>query len=368
MGQDRRSLGRIDFARAPYVVVWEMTLACPLRCRHCRSQPFSVPSPGELTTQEGTRLIDAVAEMGTPRLVLTGGDPSLRSDLEPLLRHARDRGLHVTLNPSASDLLTREKIRDWKRAGLSRVALSLDFPRAGLHDGFRGVPGAFQKTVDAASWANELKLPLQINSCANGETVVHFPELADVVARLGASLWLVFLLVPMGRGRRITGLTPEKCERLFEFLAATDERHSFGVGVSEAPQYYRYLMGCRGGSGRRPGKAEGKRPPDFRALPRAPRMLVAGNGVLSVSHRGEVFPNSFLPLSAGNVRKDELARIYRESALFRTLRDSSLLKGRCGTCLFRPMCGGSRARAYALTGDWLESDPWCSFETQRTAS
>jgi radical SAM protein len=351
----------VDFDRCPFLVIWETTRACALACRHCRASAIPGPVAGELDIREGMDLIDAVVEMGTPLLVLSGGDPLSRPDLPELVRHAKRSGLRVATIPAATPRLTQDRVRELRDAGLDQIAFSLDFPTEEQHDAFRGVPGSFRLTLQAAGWARDVGLPVQINTCVWGESAESLPETADRVESLGAVFWEVFFLVPVGRGADLAGLTPKGCEELFTLLHSVQERQAFILKVTEAPHYRRYLQQHRT---REHGRVSGLHHPTSEqrtSVPLAQRGVNAGNGFLFVSHLGEVYPSGFLPVTAGSVRRDSLSNLYRTSDLFTSLRDPARLKGACGACPYSRICGGSRSRAYALTGDWLESDPWCGF-------
>lgn len=360
----------VDFHKAPFLVIWETTQACALACRHCRASARPFRDPLELTTAEGKRLVEDVARMGTPLVVFSGGDAVNRPDLTELILHAKRQGLRAATIPAATDRLTPELVRDLKYAGLDQMALSLDFPRAALHDSFRGVPGAFAKTLAAAGWAHEYNLPLQINTTVCGETAPYLEEMAAFVEDMGVVFWEVFFLVPMGRGSVMSGLSASQCEKLFDVIYKVQKKGEFIVKVTEAPHYRRRVA-----QRERQAAQESTRPHGGVAMPElltvsegpghsvglAPRGVNAGNGFLFVSHVGEIYPSGFLPLSAGNVRRNSLERTYRGSPLFQELRRPEALKGRCGECEFREICGGSRSRAFALTGDPFETDPWCAY-------
>ncbi len=361
----------VDFASAPFLVIWETTQACDLACRHCRASAEPGRHSEELTTAEGERLLAETAAMGTPVFILSGGDPVKRPDLCALIRCGKALGLRMGTIPAATDALTEDLVRRLKDAGLDQMALSLDFPEAAQHDGFRGVPGAFAKTMAAVEWAHRWELPLQINTTLCGRSAPFLEQMVAVVDRLGIVFWEVFFLVPVGRGVALGGLSPAQCEAAFEILYRVQKRSSFIVKVTEAPHYRRYVA-------EREADAEKERaaPTGAPAMPQlltrsegpghtvglAPRGVNAGNGFAFVSHTGDVFPSGFLPLRAGNVRSQPLAEIYRESPLFRTLRDPGALHGRCGRCEYVDICGGSRSRAYALTQNFLATDPWCGYQ------
>ena len=359
----------VDFTAAPFLVIWETTQACDLACTHCRASAQPERNLGELSTAEGEKLLADTAEMGTPVFVLSGGDPAKRPDLCHLIAYGKKAGLRVGTIPAATATLTEDFVQRLRDAGLDQMALSLDFPNADLHDAFRGVPGAFAKTMAAVEWAHRAGLPLQINTTLCARSVPFLEEMAALVEGLGIVFWEVFFLVPVGRGEGLDGLTPAQCEAAFEILYRVQKRSSFLVKVTEAPHYRRYVA-------EREAERDRAEPTDTPAMPElltrsegpghtvglAPRGVNAGNGFAFVSHTGDVFPSGFLPLRAGNVRSQPLPEIYRESPLFRALRDPEALHGRCGRCEYVHICGGSRSRAYALTGDILATDPWCGYQ------
>src|SRR5262245_5901112 len=231
----------VDFSRAPFLVIWGTTQACALACRHCRASARPWRDPRELTTEEGFRLIRQTAEMGTSILVFSGGDPVNRPDLLDLIRYGKQQGLRTATIPAATDRLDRGLVLELERAGLDQMALSLDFPRPELHDAFRGVPGAFAKTMDAVRWAHEAGLPLQINTTVCGDTAPYLEEMAAFVETLGIVFWEVFFLVPMGRGTVLQGLRPEECEKLFALVYEVQRKGAFIVKVTEAPHYRRHV-------------------------------------------------------------------------------------------------------------------------------
>lgn len=371
----------VDFNLAPFLVIWETTQACALACRHCRASARPGRDPRELTTEEGKQVVRETAEMGTPLIIFSGGDPVNRPDLFDLIRCGKEAGLRTATIPAATGCLTRQLVLDLKVAGLDQMALSLDFPRPELHDAFRGTPGAFSKTMDAVQWAHEVDLPLQINTTVCGGTAPYLEEMAALVERLGIVFWEVFFLIPVGRGSVLSGLTARQCEKLFDVIYRVQKKGTFIVKVTEAPHYRRHVAQrerrAAGGNGAAGGGGAGDGAPRrAAAMPAlltrsegpghtvglAPRGVNAGNGFLFVSHVGDIYPSGFLPLSAGNVRECSLCDVYRNSGVFRRLRAPEFFKGRCGRCEFRDICGGSRSRAYALTGDPFASDPWCAYE------
>ncbi|NLV07362.1 radical SAM protein [Haloarcula rubripromontorii] len=340
--------GNLDLDEQPLVLIWEVTQACELACKHCRADAQPRRHPDELSTTEGKALLDQAREFGEGQLVvLSGGDPLAREDLPALVDYGTERGLRMTMTPSGTTSLTRDRLADLDDAGLRRLALSLDGGDSDAHDAFRGESGSFEATMAAAEAARDLDIPLQINTTVCAETVEQLPAIRDLVADLDAVLWSVFFLVPVGRGRVLTPIPPERAERVLEWLHEVSDEASFGLKTTEAPHYRRVAIQNQdeGASGlkRRMG-------------------IRAGKGFAFVSHTGEVYPSGFLPESAGNVREESVVDIYRESSLFQQLRDDDALTGKCGACRYRSVCGGSRSRAYATTGDPLAADPLCDYQ------
>lgn len=356
----------VDFNQQPFISIWETTQACDLACVHCRAQAQPNPLPGELTHAEGLALIEAVAQMGTPLLIFSGGDPLKRADLTELIRHGKAQGLRIGTIPAATPRLTREAVSGLQAAGLDQMALSVDASTAERHDRFRGVAGAFQKTMDAVGWAHEVGLPLQINTVLSAYNLGELAQLVALVRRCGIVFWEVFFLVPTGRGHQVAALTAEQYEQVFAVLYDTAKTAGFIVKITEGQHYRRYAIQrrLREAAGTQPmSSARMPGPPaqDRQGIGLARQTVNAGKGHLFISSTGEVYPSGFLPLSAGNIRATPLAELYRAAPLFQQLRNPALLKGRCGACEFRMVCGGSRARAYAMTGDYLAEDPCCAY-------
>ena len=350
----------IDFNERPFLAIWEVTQACDLACVHCRASAQPDRHPMELSTAEGKHLIEQIAALQVPVFVLTGGDPIKRPDLFELIGHARKMGVRVSLTPSATPLLTREIVFRLKEAGLARLAVSMDGASATTHDAFRGFSGSFARTLDAVRWANEAGLPVQINTTFSRRNIGEIDAIVALMESLRITLWSVFFLVPTGRGKLIDLLSGEEFEDVFARLHKLSKTASFDIKTTEAQHYRRYLLQKRA-SERRDGTATQapEKLPD--SIGRAPGGLNDGKGFVFISHTGDVFPSGFLPASAGNIRDQPLAQIYRESPLFQSLRNPDLLQGKCGACEFKRICGGSRARSYALTGNPFGEEPCCSY-------
>ena len=360
----------VDFARAPFIVFWELTRACALACRHCRAEAQPQRHPDELTSEEGLRLLDDIARFGSPLLVITGGDPLTRRDLTEFVAYGALKGLRVSLAPSATRLVTSARMDELKWAGIARVSISLDGHEAQVHDSFRRTPGSFARTMAAAQEARAAGLPLQINTTVSRFNDGRLAELAEVVGNLDAVLWSLFFLVPTGRGQRADMISPERHEEVFNWLYDLAGHVPFDVKTTAAEHYRRVIVQRRRQEGLDAGGAvrlEVTKPGFVYAdgLGRAAKGVNDGNGCCFISHVGDVYPSGFLPLSGGNVRRQSVVDIYRQSPLFLELRDTSKLKGKCGRCDFNVICGGSRARAYALTGDYLAAEPCCVYQPQR---
>ena len=327
-----------DFSLAPLTAAWEITRACPLKCVHCRADAQHHRDPGELTTEEGLSLITQAAEMGVRVFVITGGDPLARPDAFDLVAAAAATGMHTGFSPSVTPRLTADALTRAADAGAQTIHLSLDGARAETHDDFRGVKGAFDRTLAAMDVIAGLDARLQIGSSVSRRTVGDLPDMIPLLTGR-VDLWSLFFHVPTGRGQTEDMLDAQEHEEVLHWLATTE--FPFMVRTTASPTFRRVLVQL----GNPPGPG-----------------VNDGNGFAFVSHLGDVCPSGFLQLPAGNVRDRPLAHWYRESELFTSLRDPDRLEGKCGRCNFKTLCGGSRARAWALTGNPLAADPTCAYE------
>jgi radical SAM protein len=348
----------------PLRVYWEVTRACDLACRHCRAEAVPQRDPRELTTAEGRRLLERLADSGDPppHLVLTGGDPLKRADLFELIAIAREEGLPVSVAPSATPLLTADALRRLRAAGVDAISLSLDGSTAARHDAIRRISGTYERTLAAAATARAIGLPFQVNTLVCAETIDDVPAIYDDVVRMGAARWSLFFLVSVGRGQTLQPIAPACAEALLSWAAALPGPSSGRpmVTTTEAPHLRRIVLQQRRESGRA-GARPGPGPVTTHAAG-----IRDGNGVLFISHVGDVSPSGFLEIPAGNVRDEDVLDIYRAAPLFRQLRDPDGFSGRCGLCEYRWVCGGSRARAFSATGDPLAEDPLCVHQPAAT--
>jgi len=360
IGEAARYCGTV-YRDAPRNVYWEMTIACDLACKHCRADAIPHRDSLELTTEQGKGLMDDVKAMGS-MMILTGGDPMKRPDLFELIAYARQIRLPLGMTPSTTPTLTRDAVRRFRELGVATMGLSLDGPSPEVHDAFRGVPGTFEHSLKALEWAREFHLPVQVNTTITRETLPHLSALYDLLRKEASPpvrRWSLFVLVPVGRGATLGMPSADDLEELFGWVYSISRDAPFHVSMVEAPHYRRYWIqqkleeGMRVDEIERRGKSMGFGIRD-------------GNGVIFVSHRGEVYPAGFLPYPLlGNVREKPLSSIYRDSPLLMELRDMDRVKGKCGRCEFRWVCGGSRARAYAVTGDYMAEEPCCTYQSNQ---
>ena len=346
----------MNFDQAPMLVIWEVTQACDLACVHCRASAQSERNPAELSTEQGYRLLDEIRSFGEPLMVFTGGDPLKRPDLYELIRYSVKIGLRTNVTPSATPLLTAEAIERFQAAGIARMAISLDGPDAATHDEFRGIPGTFDRAMFALRHARDIGLDTQLQTTVTRRNMARLAEVAEIAKEVRTRMWSLFFLIVTGRAEEGDDLLAPEYEQVFEFMYELSKTAPFGVKTTEAMHYRRYVaqrikaehgvtenQNAKGVAWRTAGVSDGK-------------------GFVFVSHTGEIFPSGFFPVSGGNVLHDSLTDVYRNSDLFQTLRDTSQRRGKCGICEYRNICGGSRSRAYALSGDFLAEDPRCIYQ------
>lgn len=371
----------VNFDQAPILLFWETTKACGLACRHCRAEAIPQPQFGELTTEQGSKLIDDLRGF-TPRspvVVFTGGDPFMRSDLFYLAHRARTYGMPIGFAPSVTPLLTRDVAWRMHEMGAKTVSISLDGADAKTHDGVRGVAGHLRETEAAVRMLVDEGIPVQINTTVMRRNVEQLADIAALVAGWGASIWEVFFLIRMGRGSELQDLTPKENGDVAHFLYDAS-RYGFIVRTVEGPFFRRVVAERRaleptadpvfaaglGALYRRLAarlRQDLGEPGDSRAQSVGTR---DGKGILFVSHDGDVYPAGFLPYKLGNVRTDSIVDLYRDHPLLRSIRAAEFT-GRCGVCGFGDVCGGSRARAFAATGDPLGDDPACPYSPSEDA-
>jgi radical SAM protein len=366
-----RTRARRQFEDRPLLVFWEMTKACGLACLHCRACAQLEPSEDELSEAEGRALIDELAAMGRPRpiLILTGGDCLKRSDLMTLISYAAECSVPVAVAPSVTDLLDDSMIHELRQHGVKTVSLSLDGADAATHDGVRGVQGHFDATMRAVSSLKRCGFTVQINTTVMASNLHQLADVAALVHDQGVDIWEVFFLIVTGRGASEMATTAQQNEDVGNFLVDAS-RYGFTVRTVEAPFFRRIAAERRGAASDARNDVATALYMHLRerlvgrlgepSLPaRTPSAATRdGKGIIFVATNGDVYPSGFLPVRLGNVREQKLSDIYRDNDLLRKIR-SAAFSGVCGRCTFSQICGGSRSRAFATSGDPLASDPGC---------
>jgi len=361
---------KTDFGTNPLMFYYEVTQACDLVCKHCRASAQENAAEDELPTELSLQLIDQVASFPRkPNIVFTGGDPLKRADIFTLIRHAVQKELTVALTPSATPLATRQAFEQAKQAGVQAFGISLDGHTAEVHDSFRGFEGSFNKTTEMLETAKSLQIPVQVNTSITRRNVAFIDEMAEHLARFGGvMMWSVFFLVPVGRGIEEERILPEEYETVFAKLWHHASQKPFAIKTTEAPHYRRYVL-RQGGNPLdvpRPFRF-GKEQHDESGMiakvrHRAPLGITDGRGIMFVSNNGSIYPAGFLPLECGRFPHDSVVDVYQKHPTFKALQNPDNYKGICGRCEYRYVCGGSRARAFAVTGDPLEAEPDCCYQ------
>jgi len=334
-------------AAAPRLIAWELTRQCPLHCRHCRAAAAERPDADQLTTAECLKLLDNIAGMAKPIMILTGGEPLLRSDIYEIADYSRCLGLRTVL-ATCGTLITDSVIKNLKLAGISTLSISLDGANAETHDAFRGVKGAFHAALEAARIAQCHHLDFQINTTISQHNLKQLPDIMQLALDLKAITFNPFLLVPTGRGEALSDqqLSARQYEETLRQLAQWQQEKRLPIRVTCAPQYQRIL-----------------RQSDAAIEPHHPGGCLGGKSFAFISHTGIVQICGFLDIPAGDLRKNDwdFSQIWRDSPLFVQIRNVSNYHGKCGVCEFAACCGGCRARAYALKGDLLAEEPFCPY-------
>ena len=390
----------------PRLIFWELTKGCNLRCIHCRATATELSSPTDLSTQAARDIIDQIAEVSTPILVLSGGEPLFRSDIFQLARYGTDKGLRVALATNGT-LVTKAVAHMIVDSGVQRVAISLDGADALTHDSFRGIPGAFDAAIAGFRNLKNLGMSVQINTTIARHNAHQLPQVLELAKSLGADALHTFLLVPVGCGVDIAAeqmVPPEEYERMLNWFYDRSQEGGIEMKATCAPHYFRVVRQRRVAEHRSEAAAAAAAPPGidagtlqhpptigptemampgstgmeirpqgigrpvghFGAHPSAMNAMtkgcLAGTAVCFISHQGEVYPCGYLPALAGDLKKQAFADIWENSYVFNQLRDTNNLQGKCGCCEFRNVCMGCRARAYAATGNYLDEEPFCAYE------
>ena len=347
------------FYSKPINVYFESTIACDLDCKHCRAEAIPERSPFELDTEEVKEFLRDVKKLGS-HLIISGGDPLKREDLFDIISYARGIGIPVGVTPTTSPLATYEAIKMMKDLGIFALGISLDGATQESQDSFRGVDGTFKNSIRVLDYAKKLNIPVQVNTTCTKGTISELEGIYNLLAESFSppvSRWSIFFLIPVGRGKELGMPSSSEVESIFGFLYKKSKESPFQITTTEAPSYRAYFLLKEFERGKnRDEIIHGNR--------RMGLGVRDGNGVIFVSHRGDIYPSGFLPVNVGNVRQTKLSDIYRDNEILNSLRDPNFYKGKCGVCPFKFICGGSRARAYAVNGDFLEADPLCHFDEE----
>lgn len=360
----------VDFNRKPLFVCWEMTKSCLLSCKHCRAKAIRRSLPGELDHDAGVRLIEQIREFGEPypALLLTGGDPLMRSDFMEIVKRAKELGIYTAVAASVTPLLSVETLNRMKELDVDIVSVSLDGASPGTHDTIRGVPGTWAATIHAIRNAASSGLRMQVNTTVMRNNLWELADVFHSVKEAGAIAWEVFFLVRTGRGALLDDPGPSECEEVMHFLYDASQ-YGIPVRTSEGPQFRRVYMQRQKGASPPVGELYAHLSSRLRLLEgqpvNAPKLRLNatgdGKGVIFVGHDGEVYPSGFLPLPLGNVTTQSLTEIYTSNPTLVGLRDPSRLEGKCRSCEYGVICGGSRSRAFAEYKDAFQSDPACPY-------
>jgi len=361
----------------PLIIFWESTKACLLSCIHCRAEAIKKPLPGELSTDEAYKLIENIREFEAPYplLIITGGDPLMRSDLWDIINYASERNIKISLAPSVTPLLNEDVIKKISESKISTVSISLDSPYPEIHDMIRGYPGTWNKTIEIIKQLLDYNVNVQVNTVVMRPTLEGLPEMVQLLDKLNIKTWEVFYLIKVGRAQEALDLSPQEWEDVTHFLYEAS-KYDLRVRTVEGPMFRRVSIA------RRIAEAQGlginifklgslyyRLVEKLRSLMGPPRSEAKahtigtrdGRGIIFVAYNGDIYPSGFLPVKAGNIRYSSLKKIYLESKIFKDLRSGDF-RGKCGICEFKNVCGGSRARAYSIYADYLAEDPICLYE------
>ncbi len=338
------------------MVAWELIRSCNLACVHCRASSERGPYSGELTTKECFRVMDEIATIGKPVIILTGGEPLLRADIFKLARYGTEKGFRMVMATNGT-LITEENVREMKTSGIQRISISLDGHDAETHDTFRKVKGAFEEALRGIEIAKKHDLPFQINTTITRANLHLIEKILRLAVDLGAVAHHIFLLVPTGRGKELQDqeISPLDYEKTLHWFYEQKDQVNLQLKATCAPHYYRIL--------RQRAKQEGKKiTPQTHGLDAMTRGCLGGISFCFISHVGQVQPCGYLELNCGNVREKPFPEIWEKSSTFQDLRNFDGYGGKCGRCEFRKVCGGCRARAYEISGDYMAEEPYCIYE------
>ncbi len=344
------------------LVAWEITRSCNLNCIHCRAAAEKGPYPGELSTQKILTTLDEIEKVGKPIIILTGGEPLLREDIFEIAKYGDKKGFRMVLATNGT-LVNEKNMKKMLESGIQRISLSIDGSSAKQHDDFRKVDGAFQSVMDAVEICKEFNMPFQINTTITKLNILEIPAILDLAIKLGAIALHIFLLVPTGRGKELAEqeIPADEYERILNWFYDQHKKVPLQLKATCAPHYYRIL--------RQRAKEDGIKV-DFKnfGLDAVTKGCLGGKGFCFISHTGIVQPCGYLELNCGDIKKETFDYIWENSKIFNELRNEDEYKGKCGICEYRKVCGGCRARAYEVTGDYLNEEPYCVYTPKKLQS
>jgi len=343
----------------PRLIAWEVTRTCNLNCLHCRAGAENKTYQNELTTEQCYRLLDNIAGFSRPIIILTGGEPMLRDDIYEIADYGSRLGLRMVMAPCGM-MIDDNAARKMVNAGIQCISISLDGSTAGSHDEFRRVPGAFDGAMSAIAAAKRNNLPFQVNTTVTRHNLDEIPEIMRLAEKLGAITFNPFLLVPTGRGKALADqeIAPEQYEQVLEWFSRQRRTGTIQLRVTCAPHYQRII---------RQTSCKDQRSDNTKQSRSGAAGCMGGKSFAFISHTGRVQICGFLETEAGDLSKNDFdfKDIWYNSDFLHKIRDFDGYKGKCGYCQYRRLCGGCRARAYAMTGDYLESEPFCIYEPKQ---
>lgn len=346
-------------AQPPKLIAWEFTKSCNLSCAHCRGSSTSKMDKDELSTGESKRFIDEIANFGKPILILSGGEPLVRSDIFEIASYGTHKGLRVVMATNGT-MVTSNIAEKLKQSGIQRVSISIDGATTRTHDEFRGMPGAFEGALNGIEIFKNTGIGIQINTTITKRNIKEIPDIFEFAKNIGSDALHIFMLVPTGRGKEIEEdeIPPEEYEEILNWFYEKQKSSPIQLKATCAPHYFRIAL--------QRAQKEGENPPfkneGYNAMTRG---CLGGTGFCFVSSKGEVHPCGYLPALAGNIRNEKFEEIWNYSKVFNDLRDVTKLKGKCGICEYKNICGGCRARAYAGTGDYMDEEPYCIYNPKQ---
>lgn len=337
------------------LIAWEVTRSCNLACKHCRAEAHTEPYPGELSTEEAKALIDTFPETGSPIIIFTGGEPLMRHDIFELVAHAKSKGLRCVMAPNGT-LINEENAQKMVETGIARCSISIDGPNAAAHDPFRGGEGAFDAAMRGIDLLKKNGIEFQINTTVTKNNLANFKEIFHLADELGAAAWHIFLLVPMGRAADLQDqvISAKEYEEVLNWFYDFRKTTTMHLKATCAPHYYRIMR-------QRAKEEDLAVTPETFGMDALTRGCLGGTGFCFISHTGQVQPCGYLEIDCGNIKTTPFPEIWRNSKQFKQFRTPAEYEGKCGVCEYHKVCGGCRARAFSMSGNYMAEEPLCTF-------